>query len=713
MFIIPNFYYNNKLMDYLPTLKSTFNLDNFRPNQLEIIKAIIEDKRDVLACMATGSGKSICFQFPAVYMNKLCLVISPLISLINDQIQKMKDLNIKVCSLNSTVRNKEEIKSLLLNGDYTLLYMTPEYLITQEYFIKELYQEDILGLIAIDEAHCISTYGNDFRESYKQLNCIKEWINSVPIIALSATITKPVEFDIKKTLKFTNHLTVKSSFDRPNLYIEIIRKKDKAIDDLIKIVKKDEPTIIYCQSRNASDKIAEELTKKKFISKCYHAGMNTEDRLKVQTDFSNKILNCVVATTAFGMGIDAEVRKVIHYGLPGDMESYYQMIGRTARDGKRGDCILLYGPGDMAKNNYFTNQITNVQYRNHMSELALSMQNYVFSTECRRKYILEYFGEKYDKDNCEFCDNCLNKKKVLMMDFSKEARLIFDIMNLLNNTYGSTQIISVLRGSNNKKTIRYKSNILFNSGKDHSEKWWKILISMLTNIKYIKQKTVSGGHGFILSNTDESMRWLRNYKDDPTIKLILEVPEDMQILMPKAKTLTLNINTDIDLDITDKKEKKVSGKITDRLALTYDLYNEDKGIKHIAADLDVTPSTVENYIVKLYEQDYDIDLTKVNFDEEIFKEISEVINNLDKNAKLSEIKEKLPKNITYLQIKLSLAKIIKDKDIIVVEIKKIKNEEPVFTKKIDCDLVMKQIKNKLYVEIDESIDSDYKKLVMK
>ena len=663
------------MKNYENILKEWFGFDKFRDKQLDIIKVILEDKKDVCAIMCTGFGKSLCFQFPAVYTSKICLVISPLISLMNDQRLKLNKLGITSCCLNSTVPNKNKLKEEILENEYRVVYTTPEYLITQEDFIFELIDRDILCLFCIDEAHCCSTYGNDFRESYKKLNCLREWAPTVPIATFTATATKRVQSDIINILKLKNPFVIKSTFDRPNLIIKVIPKGHTPMMDLLNVIVKNEPTIVYCQTRNMTDEISASLNKNKIISESYHAGMGSIERNTVHENFSSGKLNCVVATIAFGMGIDITIRKVIHYGIPKDMESYYQEIGRAGRDGLKAECYMFYALSDMNHNNYFVNQIKNVQYRNHMLHLALTMKTYIFSSQCRRKYILEYFSEDYKKDNCEACDNCFNKKSILTHDFTKDAKLLFDTMILTNNAYGGTMIINILRGSGSKKILnKHRKSSLFGAGKHHTEQWWKIFLTMTINNQFIKEYPIGGGHGFTLSNTKKSMEWLALCKTKPDTQLLLSVPEDMKKLLPiKTKpNLTIDTNYDDDITIAQKMDEiiesitqtdaKPIAQMDAKLNTTYDMFHKQgKSIKEISIHLNVGKETIEKYIVKLYEKGYVLDLNKLQFTNEIYNLISNKIIELGNPIQLGIIKNNLPYNISYLQIKLSMVKMEKDK----------------------------------------------------
>ncbi|QKF94731.1 DNA helicase ATP-dependent recq type [Fadolivirus algeromassiliense] len=654
---------------YEDVLKQKFGFDKFREHQLDIIRNVIEGKKDVCVTMFTGAGKSLCYQFPAVYTGKIVLVISPLIALMNDQVMKMEELGISVCTLNSTVVNKMELKKEILNNKYRIVYMTPEFLIKQQEFLEKLYNQDLLTSICIDEAHCLSSWGADFRPDYQKLKCLKEWFPNLPILTLTATATKKVQDDITNILGLKKPVIFKTTFDRPNLIIKVLKKTTDSTKDLMMFVEQDEPTIIYCQTRKMTDDICEELKKKHIDCEAYHAGMNSTDREAVHEKFIKNEISCVVATVAFGMGIDATIRKVIHYGLPKDMESYYQEIGRAGRDGLESYCYLFYALSDMNNNNFFLNKIANVAYRNRMVQLALIMKNYIFSSECRRKYILEYFGEEYKQNNCKACDNCLKQKQVMTYNFANDALNIFNTLNLTNNSFGAGMIISILRGSNSKKVFpRYKKSELFGCGKSHSEAWWKLLIRILINNQYIKEKPISGGHSFTLTITSKAGEWMQISKAKPDTTLILPVPEDMISLLPTKKNKPSLKLSDNDDNNNNNKENNVLDNMSEEkpkkkspIDLTYDLYqNQNKTITQISTDLGIKKMTVEEHIAKLYDKDYDIDVSKIGFNDLIYNLISKKVIELKFPKELKSIKDKLPHNVSYLHIKLALSKMKKN-----------------------------------------------------
>ena len=674
--------------EYSVTLKEQFGFDSFRDKQLEVIDAVLKRNNDVCAILFTGAGKSLCFQFPPVHTNKLALVVSPLISLMNDQKFKLESNGIPCNCLNSTIPGKEKVKSEILDNKYRLIYVTPEYLVTQEEFIKELREKDILLTICIDESHCISSWGSDFRVSYKKLNVLKEWFPDIPIMAFTATATPVVQKDIIKTLKLKDPEIIKTTFDRPNLRIFVKQKGPVPLIDLYPLLKDGSPSIVYCQTRKQTENISNLLKSKGIKSGIYHAGINSLERELIHESFINNELSCVVATVAFGMGIDKVIRNVIHYGMPKDMESYYQEIGRAGRDRKRSDCYLFYCGSDVEANNYFINQIKNNTYRLHKMKMTAFMKKYIYSHECRRKIILRYFGEEYKKDNCENCDNCLNKKNIIKKDFSMEAILILTTIYETNSSYGVRTIIDILRGSNSKKIpTKYKKMDFFGKGKYHGIEWWKLFSKMLINIEFIKEKSLAGGYGFLLCRTKKAREWL----DKNTIgyklkkdgkKLLLPLIDEMKIFYDSE-----NSNND------NSKENNIliKGNTTE---ITYDLFqNKKMSITKIAKERKMKILTIEDHVVKLYNDDKDLDMDRLKFNDNIYKKISKKIKQLNNPKKLKVIKDNLPE-VSYLQIKLTQ-----------VKMDKIKVKPKVI--KIDMDNIEDDINN-LKLEWSETQDSEEK-----
>ncbi len=390
-------------------LKKYFGYDKFRPMQQEIIENVLQ-KKDTFVLMPTGGGKSICYQIPALKLEGLTIVISPLISLMKDQVDNLKSNGVAAEYINSSLSfNKiEEIKEKIQNKKIKMLYISPERLAIENFRIFLMISQ--ISLIVIDEAHCISEWGHDFRKEYLNLKFLKILFPGVPIIALTATATLKVREDILKQLSLTNSKIFVSSFDRKNLNL-IVMKKKNTINKIINLIKKynNESVIIYCFSRKDSERITNNLREKGFKALPYHAGLPSQIRKENQELFLKDKVNIIVATIAFGMGIDKpDIRLVIHHTFSKSIEGYYQEIGRAGRDGMQSDCVLFYSRGDRKKHEFFIDQIQdNIAKANAVDKLN-KMMIYCENNSCRRKNILNYLGESFLEDNCRGCDICLN-----------------------------------------------------------------------------------------------------------------------------------------------------------------------------------------------------------------------------------------------------------------------------------------------------------------
>lgn len=659
--------------DYIVTLKNHFGFDTFRDKQLEVIDAVLKDGRDVCAILFTGAGKSLCFQFPPVHTKKVALIVSPLISLMNDQRIKLENIGISSACLNSTIAGKNKIQNDVLKNRYRLVYCTPEYLSKNEEFLRKLEDTGNLLTICIDESHCISSWGSDFRPTYKKLSVLKDWFPNVPVTAFTATATTRVQKDIIDTLQLKNPKVVKTTFDRPNLLIKVLQKGSMPLIDILPLVEDGEPTIVYCQTRKQTETITKVLKNRGIQCNTYHAGMNSLDRELVHESFVKDEITCVVATIAFGMGIDKVIRRVIHYGMPKDMESYYQEIGRAGRDGKRSDCYLFYSNNDVGSNNYFINQIKNPTYRLHKMRMTNVMKKYVYTRDCRRIHILQYFGEKYKKDNCGSCDNCLNNKTVIKKDFTKEALFMLTTIYDTGSTYGIGKIISILRGSNSKDIpYEYKKLSVFGKGKYRSAEWWKVFSKMLMNIDYIIEKPVPGGRGFVLGRTLKAKKWLKlvatglNLKDDiDDHRLLLALPPELSktsLMNDDLKPFDEESGGTKSLGSTGSGVSKGSskGKTHEK---TYQMFqNDNMSVTEIAKVRGYKKITIEDHLVKNFEMGKELDLERLGFSDKIFTKIQKKIGELGNPDRLRDIKRGLP-GITYLQIRLAQVKMnSKDSD---------------------------------------------------
>lgn len=388
-------------------LKKHFGFDSFLPFQEDIIADVLQ-KKDVLVVLPTGAGKSLCYQLPALELPGTAIVISPLISLMKDQVSSLERKGISASFLNSSqgVKETREVKQKVLDGKVRLLYVAPER-IMKDGFLDFLSNISV-SFVAIDEAHCISEWGHDFRPEYRKLGALRGEFPRVPFIALTATATKKVREDVKKQLRYVNYSEHVGSFDRKNLKY-MIRPKQNSYYHILSYVE-DHPKasgIIYCHSRNSTEKMASDLLSDGIDAVPYHAGLPQKERTENQEKFHRGEARIIVATIAFGMGIDKQnVRFVIHYDLPKNLEGYYQETGRAGRDGKPSDCILFFNYGDKMKHEYFINQMKDHE-RAAVAQYQLEkMVDFCTSPDCRRKTILGYFGEIYTKENCGACDMC-------------------------------------------------------------------------------------------------------------------------------------------------------------------------------------------------------------------------------------------------------------------------------------------------------------------
>jgi ATP-dependent DNA helicase RecQ len=454
-------------------LKKVFGYDHFRPLQSEVIENIL-NKKDTLVIMPTGGGKSLCYQIPALIFQGLTIVVSPLISLMNDQVRQLAELGISAIYLNSSMPGDEYGKNvnLVKQGKVKLLYLAPESLLKPG--MLEMLSSVRIDCLTIDEAHCISEWGHDFRPEYRKIAEVRARFSGAVCVALTATATSRVREDIKKSLNFESSSEYIGSFDRENLFLSIVLKKDP-IEQTIAFLKQhtDQSGIIYCFSRRQVEDLCELLQDEGFSAKPYHAGLSDKDRWDNQDLFIKDDVLIIVATVAFGMGINKpNVRFVIHYDLPKNIETYYQEIGRAGRDGLRSNCMMLLSYGDIQKIRHFINQKEGHEKRvanNHLQALLQFAETDV----CRRIGILNYFGEEYPKKNCKMCDNCLSEKKELT-DITIHAQKFLSCIKRTGERFGAAHIINVLRGSEEKKVLKFGHQNLstYGIGQDLSKYQW-------------------------------------------------------------------------------------------------------------------------------------------------------------------------------------------------------------------------------------------------
>lgn len=472
----------------LNILERYYGYKNFRKGQSEVIDTILQG-RDVLSIMPTGGGKSVCYQIPALILDGLTIVISPLISLMKDQVDSLKVMGIKGAYINSTLSYYEfnEVILGIKNNEYKILYVAPERLESSEFC--NVMQYIHISQVAIDEAHCVSQWGHDFRISYRKISTFIHKLKNRPIVtAFTATASIEVREDIIQLLNLHTPKIFITGFDRENLSINIVKSGSKRtyLFDYIEN-NKDASGIIYAATRKEVELIYELLREKNYIVGRYHAGLSDEERCLNQENFIHDNTNIMVATNAFGMGIDKpNIRYVIHYNLPKSIESYYQEIGRAGRDGEKSECILLFTPGDIHIQKYLIEvNSDNEDRKNNQYKKLQQMVDLVYSNDCYRKYILNYFGETDYNHNCLNCSNCLNEGE--LVDKTLDAQKVLSCIYRMKRNYGTTMLVDVLRGSKNKKVMQYNFNELSTYGimKNYSSTELHDFINTLVSHEYI------------------------------------------------------------------------------------------------------------------------------------------------------------------------------------------------------------------------------------
>ncbi len=519
-------------MPTLPQLlKSTFGYATFRPLQREIIEANLVGE-DVFALLPTGGGKSLCFQLPALARDGLTVVVSPLIALMKDQVDALQASGVAATFLNSTLGAEESRSRLrgLHRGDYKLLYVAPERLMLAGW-IENLKTWNV-SCIAIDEAHCVSEWGHDFRPEYRQLAKLRTALPEVPMMALTATATGRVREDIVTHLKLRDPQTFVASFNRPNLTYRVV-PKDEPAKQIITFVRKreHESGIIYCASRATAERVAESLAGRGFLARPYHAGLDAAERARNQEMFLRDDTRIICATIAFGMGINKpNVRWVIHHDLPKNIEGYYQETGRAGRDGLPGDCLLLFSPGDIAKQTHFLDEITNEQERSIARAQLRQIVHYAESSGCRRAELLQYFGETFPLNNCGACDNCAEPRESFdgTIVAQKFLSCVFRIQQASRFGAGMNHVIEVLTGAKTDKITRWGHDQLstYGIGGELSRPQWASIGRELMRLGYVGLGT---GEYATLELTAEGMAVLRARTPITLTKPAADAPKSRRV----------------------------------------------------------------------------------------------------------------------------------------------------------------------------------------
>jgi ATP-dependent DNA helicase RecQ len=493
-------------VDLKEKLKEVFGYTQFRGGQEPIINTLLEGK-NVFVIMPTGAGKSMCYQLPAITQEGTAIIVSPLIALMKNQVDQMVAFGVNAQFLNSTLSKTEmtRVKKEVLNGEVKLLYVAPESLSKEDNLT--FLQSAKISFIAIDEAHCISEWGHDFRPEYRKIKSIVELLGNPPVIALTATATPKVQMDIQKNLQMEDAQVFKSSFNRKNLYYEI-RPKTGAKKQLIKYVKQNQGKsgIVYCLSRKKVEEIADLLKVNGVRALPYHAGLESDIRMANQDAFLNEDADVIVATIAFGMGIDKpDVRFVIHYDAPKSLEGYYQETGRAGRDGMEGNCLMFYSYDDIEKLEKF-NKDKSVSERDNAKILLAEMTAYAETSVCRRRHLLNYFGETLDKD-CGFCDNCLKpKEKFAAMN---EMLLALQTVEETEEAFGIDHLVDVVRGVENEyvKSHGHKKLSVYGKGKDKPVDFWSSIFRQAIVYQFLEKDVENVG---VLKLTDKGADFIEN-----------------------------------------------------------------------------------------------------------------------------------------------------------------------------------------------------------
>jgi ATP-dependent DNA helicase RecQ len=575
-------------IDLIKALKKYFGFDKFKGDQEAIIQSVLDGK-DTFVLMPTGGGKSLCYQLPSLLMDGVAIVISPLIALMKNQVDVISNLSEHEGTahyLNSSLNRAaiDQVKADVRAGITKLLYVAPESL-TKEDNVEFLKTVKI-SFYAVDEAHCISEWGHDFRPEYRRIRPIINEIGNAPVIALTATATDKVRTDIKKSLGILDAAEFKSSFNRPNLYYEV-RPKTKDVDkDIIRFIKQhpSKSGIIYCLSRKKVEELAEILKANDIKAAAYHAGLDSATRSQTQDDFLMEKIDVIVATIAFGMGIDKpDVRFVIHYDIPKSLEGYYQETGRAGRDGGEGICLAFYSNKDLQKLDKFM-EGKPVAEQDIGRQLLQETAAYAETSVCRRKMLLHYFGEEYTQENCHNCDNCLHPKTKI--EAEKELLLALQVIQTLKENFRSDYIIDFIIGKETEEIIAHKhqDHELFGAGEDDDDKLWNPVIRQALIAGYLKKEVENYG---LLKLTSAGKKFMKH----PTSFMIVK---DNEFTADEESTPEHDGGTSALDPVLSSMLRDLRKKVSKRMERPPYVIFQDVSIEQMATDYPVTLEELKN-----------------------------------------------------------------------------------------------------------------------
>lgn len=672
-------------------LKTVYGYNNFREYQKEIIEDLLNN-RDVFAMLPTGGGKSLLYQFPATYNNKISIVISPLISLMNDQCINLIHRNIKSICLNSETKFEHyDIENI------NIIFTTPEFFTNNLYMFKIIKEK--IGLFAIDEAHCTSQWGHDFRISYKNLGIIKDKFKNIPLLAVTATATPKVLEDMYTFLKVDEVVEYNLGTRRPNLHIYVYKKSKNIIQDLN--IDQRYSTIIYTQTRKKCENIYELLNSNNIPCLKYHGGMSPKNKNKNHNLFVKDEVKVIVATISFGMGIDKpDIRNIIIYGCPKNIETYYQEIGRAGRDGEESYVKLLYNDSDFHTSMFFINNVTNEKEKEHQIYMLNIMQKYLNEMNLCRQQMIDYyfsngeFSTELDVSNiskCMKCDNCLRNKKDIQ-DITDDAHTIVNLVTSIPYSLGIEKLSLILYGSNSIKIRNQTRNQYFGHFSNKSKEYCREIINILI-VKNILEKYCFDGKYYVIKlgpvNIEKASPILCYIKNSQVQNNIFSnVDKHYEQLLILRKQLSNDYNINPYMIISDNVLKQISLKKPQNIKelwfidgvsqefilkygnyfifnnntkkednqksydISYNMYNNGKSISEIADERNLKCVTIEKHLIRKWtETRENIDLDRLGLNQPIINEIKEAINIVGKN-KLKPIKNIVNKNISYFYINI-------------------------------------------------------------